>query len=318
MERTRNKYHDYSEGELRERRDKFKNKIGLIKIVAFVIIGVSFAFFMAHLLNDLDSNEAAAPVEMVDFSSPEYEDLDFGNVTYEAVDPVGTPVQGDEWFGVNGQFSQEEPLVFGENEYVYWIDSETHFVEPGILSPDIYHTEQKVLVPAVPFNNEPKIRVRQINRDGFYDEENIVFEYYDELDEIAQIDIDFYESSGEAFLPFGGILMIEMDRSVNDITCTEFYERHQLDAPALHSVDTRAYYFEIPQGYDGYDYALHNTRCMIERNKNKELNYNKIHFRFFPADFFIEDGELKIGVENYNMELIRNVEYDVTLEVKNE
>ena len=48
------------------------------------------------------------------------------------------------------------------------------------------------------------------------------------------------------------------------------------------------------------------------------MNTTTVYFRFFASDFYVDEGELKLAVEDQNMNLIRKAEYVVKLEAHDE
>ena len=119
---------------MKNKKPKKKRSYFWVWIIIF-IVGLMGILYLEN--KEIRNNDKQEEVK-IDFSSEEYKDIDLWkeNITFEARDYDGNLVTGIAWFGVNGIYSKERPLIFGENEYTYWSQNDSYIIIPEKLIPD--------------------------------------------------------------------------------------------------------------------------------------------------------------------------------------
>ena len=96
---------------MKNKKPKKKRSYFWVWIIIF-IVGLMGILYLEN--KEIRNNDKQEEVK-IDFSSEEYKDIDLWkeNITFEARDYDGNLVTGIAWFGVNGIYSTQTPLIFG-------------------------------------------------------------------------------------------------------------------------------------------------------------------------------------------------------------
>lgn len=260
------------------------------------------------ILPQNNSNEKEIETNVINFSSQEYKDLDFDkeNITFEARDQKGELITGKEWFGVNGVYFQEKPLIFGENEYSYWVENDSYIVFPEILIPDVYHTKQSIVASAFKIENLTK-NFRVLNQNY---EEEFSWKPWDEDYEISEMRIDYHSSKYSKF-PLGGVLIFEYDKNIQKINCNEVEkgipEYWTQGVYYMQNFNSRVTSFFLQP--DEGDYERVTLECRMKKLKHLKIENNKILISFYPMNYYLENYyldegfDIMVGVEDYYMNM---------------
>lgn len=264
-------------------------------IYGFILFGI---ILVIALLN-LDLEYKGVVKETINFSkiSSEY---DLENLTYKAVDYQGNEISGESYYGVDGVYTKEKPLIQGEHYYTYWVKNDSYYIEPVELIIDENHRNQSIIAKAYKkVNLSNDIKVVDVNN-YLYDE--ISFVQKDEYFDVAEFDIKYYSKERTRF-PFGAIIVFEYDKQIDDFVCYTIFEVRFPNFYSMNNVDNRGDAFEIER--DKGEWERIEIYCVVEKYFEKELTNNKIKISIYPKDFFLidwdftEEYELRLGIEDY-------------------
>ena len=275
-------------------KQKTKNNLIIFGILIICIVG----FILIIVWNSDKEEDSFKPTNFSEMSS----DFDLENITYKAVDYQGNQIFGESYYGVNGIYTKEKPLIREEYYYTYWVKNDSYYVEPTELIIDENYRNQTMIAKAYKkVNLSDDINV--IDRNNYYPHNEIGFVQKEEYWDIAEFEIR-YQSEERTRFPFGAIMIFEYDKQIDDLVC-EGIHTHFPDFYSMDSVENRGDAFEIEK--DEGDWERREINCVIEKYFEKELDNNKIKIVVYPNDFFLidwdftEEYELKLGVEDYLM-----------------
>ena len=278
-----------------------------------IVVLAIFVFLIFIVLNSNNQkNEQESTI--VNFSN--YPNLDFQNVTYGATDSDGNNVKGQEWFGVNGIFSQEKPLIFGENHYTFWVNNQSYYIAPKNLIPDTFHKNQSIILNAIKIIGFPQISVTDY---GTYDFGTTTISLrrgfiqdYSEPSLYSGAFVINYFSHEESQLPFGGVLIIEHYNQIK-IDCANLLKTY---IPTFYYFQSKNYYaeiYKIPSDFDQGNYSVEKINCQILAFPQYNLNLSNIKITIYPNIGLVEDSRFRFDIENKYYENISSPVYEKEL-----
>ena len=245
-------------------------------------------------------------VELIINYSEISDDYDLENITYLVVDWEGNEIFGENYYSSGYEFTKETPIIQGENYYVFWVDNDEYYINPGEFELDTEHRNQSIVAKAYKKENLSEHNV------GVYDVENYSpyetkFKKYDDFTDIAEFEI-IYRGDKRTKFPFGALIIFEYDKNIADVICTNSMKMYIPDYYAMSSVDNDLDAFEIDE--DKGEWERKEFRCLIEKYNHKNITNNKIKFTIIPNDFYMEkydfdeEWDLMMGFEDKYANLI--------------
>ena len=281
----------------------------------FIIL---FLILIFYVIPHLASNNDEVEIERTNFSVIS-DNYDLENITYKAVDYQGNKIFGGNYYGVDGTYTKDKPLIQGEHYYTYWVKNNSYYIAPAELEIDETHRNQSVIAKAYKkVNLSGDIRVMDTNTYSLDFNEIIFIKNKDGLFDIAEFEIR-YKSEERTRFPFGAVIIFEYDRQSDDLTC----EGIKMRVPyfySMQSVDSRADAFGIEE--DEGDWVIKEINCVIEKYYEKTLTNNKIKITIYPNDFFLGDWDFEeeygliLGVEDYLMNPLNKPIFEEEITIK--
>ena len=268
----------------------------LILLATLFVIGV-VVWYIVSYINYQPSGANNNPT--IVFSN--YPNADFNNINYSATDSSGNKVLGTEWFGVNGNFTKDRPLIFGTNQYTYWVDNSSYYILPQILVPDQYHKNQSVILNATLKKNLLFQLVDEINVVKLTNTSNLMLlRGFDNsgndsspLEYAGGFSIRYYPNPQESSqIPFGAVLIFEHNRELRtecpnlmrSTTDTGFY--------TLDSIDNKYDAYVIPKDFGG------NAFCEVIGYPLYNIPSTEMKVSIYPNQAYVLFNQLRIEVEN--------------------
>ena len=209
-------------------------------------------------------------------------DYDLQNLTYKAVDYQGNEIFGESYYGVDGTYTKEKPLIKGESYYTYWVKNDSYYIEPGELVIDKTHRNQSIITKAYKkVNLSDDIRV--IDTYNYYPYNEIGFRRI-ELQDVAEFEVRYYSEKRTRF-PFRAVIIFEYDKQF-DLGC-DLVRVRVPDFYYISSVNNTVDAFGLEE--DIGDWEIMKSRCFVEKYLEKELINNKIKITVVPNDFLLID-----------------------------
>ncbi len=292
------------------------NKKFLFNLIWIIIValGIVLIIFANKYANNIRENNVELTINYSEISS----ELDLENLTYKATDYQGNDIVGESYYGVDGTYTKEKPIIQGGHYYTYWVKNKDYYIAPAELEIDETHRNQSIIAKAYKKVNLSD-DVNVVDRNNFYDYNEISFVKYDNNFDIAEFEIK-YQSEERTRFPFGAMIIFEYDKQINDLECGDTIKVYFPDFYSMQSVENRADSFEIEE--DRGDWERMEINCFIGKYSEKVLENKKIKFSIYPKDFFLidydfkEEYELELGVEDYFMNQLNKPIFEGEIAIK--
>jgi len=283
-------------------------------IILFIfLIGTISLYFLLKNLTPEDEKEL-----IINYSELS-EEYNLENIIYKAVDYQGNEIIGKSYYGVDGTYTKEKPLIQGEHHYTYWVKNDSYYIEPKELVIDETHRNQTIIAKAYKkVNLSEDIRIIDHNNYPTYNEISFI-EKKDGLFDIAEFEI-IYNSKERTRFPFGAVIIFEYDKQIDDLKCANTFRTYFPNFYSMGSRENRRGAFEIEE--DEGDWKTLEINCFVEKYYEKILTNNIIKISIYPNDFFLgdwnfkEEYELLLGVEDYLMNPLNKPIYEGEITIK--